>query len=158
LWSLGGDGSFVISGFCIHLPFRNGKALPLARFHARRYGQILIPVAAAIVIHAVFGESAAAVRREVHFVELGAVEPDGGGDLLRIVSAGSLESAAVGLPVISIAFTVAAFTALRHFHQDLWSNFEATQAAVILYPVWLLGCFLAEKIERLTALNSMREI
>jgi peptidoglycan/LPS O-acetylase OafA/YrhL len=60
--------------------------------------------------------------------------------------------------VMTGAFTLATFTALRHFHSELWSDFGAIQTAVILYPVWLLGCFLAERSETLTPLNSKREI
>ena len=42
---------FVISGFCIHFPFRRATSVtPLAPFYARRYLRILIPVAAAIFL------------------------------------------------------------------------------------------------------------
>jgi peptidoglycan/LPS O-acetylase OafA/YrhL len=152
-------GFFVISGFCIHLPFRNGKALPVARFYARRYVRILIPVVAAIVIYCVSGNRQplfgaksilwnsvlwSLMCEEIYY----AVYP-----LVRW----SLRRWG-WLPVMSVAFTLAVFTALRHFHQELWAEFGAIQTAVILYPVWLLGCFLAEKSELLTPLNSMREI
>ena len=36
---------FVISGFCIHFPFRNSGAIPVRAFLARRYLRIGIPVA-----------------------------------------------------------------------------------------------------------------
>ena len=42
---------FVISGFCIHLPFQNVNKLPVLRFYGRRYIRILIPVAASLVIY-----------------------------------------------------------------------------------------------------------
>jgi peptidoglycan/LPS O-acetylase OafA/YrhL len=41
---------FVISGFCIHYPFRNGAAIPLKSYYARRYARVLIPMAAAIAL------------------------------------------------------------------------------------------------------------
>src|SRR3954463_9589743 len=41
---------FVISGFCIHYPFRDGRPLPLKSYYSRRYVRILIPMAAAIAL------------------------------------------------------------------------------------------------------------
>jgi peptidoglycan/LPS O-acetylase OafA/YrhL len=150
---------FVISGFCIHLPFRNGKALPVARFYARRYVRILIPVAAVIVIYRfsgnqqpLFGAKSllwnsvlwSLMCEEIYY----AVYPVARWCLRRWG----------WLPVMSSAFTLAAFTALRHFHRELWTDFGAMQTAAILYPVWLFGCFLAEKSEGIRPLNSKREI
>jgi hypothetical protein len=48
---LGNDGFFVISVFCVHRPLRNGKALPVARFYARRWVRILNPEIAAITLY-----------------------------------------------------------------------------------------------------------
>jgi len=152
-------GFFVISGFCIHLPFRNGKSLSVARFYARRYVRILIPVAAVIAIYRfsgnqqpLFGAKSimwssvlwSLMCEEIYY----AVYPMARWCLQRWG----------WLPVMSVAFTLAAFTALRHFHRELWADFGAIQTAVILYPVWLLGCFLAEKSERLTPLSFTPEI
>src|SRR5271168_1795164 len=44
-------GCFVISGFCIHLPFLQAESMPVGRYYARRYLRILVPVAAAILIN-----------------------------------------------------------------------------------------------------------
>lgn len=42
---------FVISGFCIHFPNRQGKEIPSwAAYYARRYVRILIPMAVAIAL------------------------------------------------------------------------------------------------------------
>ncbi len=41
---------FVISGFCIHYPFRNSARVPLAPFFARRYLRIGIPFGLAMAI------------------------------------------------------------------------------------------------------------
>src|SRR5229473_962436 len=43
---------FVISGFCIHFPFRNGDFPRLARYYPRRYFRILAPLTAAISFNA----------------------------------------------------------------------------------------------------------
>src|SRR6516162_9002412 len=34
---------FVISGFCIHLPFRHFETLSIGKYYARRYTRILVP-------------------------------------------------------------------------------------------------------------------
>ena len=39
---------FVISGFCIHLPYQGDAPFPVGRYYLRRYVRILIPVAAAL--------------------------------------------------------------------------------------------------------------
>jgi peptidoglycan/LPS O-acetylase OafA/YrhL len=41
---------FVISGFCIHYPFRNGAPIPLKVYYSSRYARVLIPMAAAIAL------------------------------------------------------------------------------------------------------------
>src|SRR5271169_5826452 len=46
---------FVISGFCIHLPFRAKTKLPVARFYLRRYTRILIPVIGALLVYRLDG-------------------------------------------------------------------------------------------------------
>jgi len=46
---------FVISGFCIHYPFRNATDIPLAAFYARRYLRIGIPMGVAMLLGASLG-------------------------------------------------------------------------------------------------------
>jgi peptidoglycan/LPS O-acetylase OafA/YrhL len=41
---------FVISGFCIHYPYRNGERLSLLQYYPRRYLRILVPLAGGIAI------------------------------------------------------------------------------------------------------------
>jgi peptidoglycan/LPS O-acetylase OafA/YrhL len=41
---------FVISGFCINYPFRNGRTPQLLPYYSRRYIRILIPMALAIIL------------------------------------------------------------------------------------------------------------
>lgn len=42
---------FVISGFCIHLPYEFGKPFRLAEFWARRWVRILIPMLVALLLY-----------------------------------------------------------------------------------------------------------
>jgi peptidoglycan/LPS O-acetylase OafA/YrhL len=49
---------FVVSGFCIHYPHREGLRVPsLASFYIRRYVRIVIPMVAAIFISVMMGHS-----------------------------------------------------------------------------------------------------
>jgi len=48
---------FVISGFCIHYPFRNGKRPNLWIYYPRRHIRILIPCFSAFVLAALIGVS-----------------------------------------------------------------------------------------------------
>lgn len=41
---------FVISGFCIHYPFRNGKQLAIVPYFARRHIRIWIPIFVAVLL------------------------------------------------------------------------------------------------------------
>ena len=46
---------FVISGLCIHYPYRNGKQINLLTYYARRYSRITIPLLAAIFVANLLG-------------------------------------------------------------------------------------------------------
>jgi peptidoglycan/LPS O-acetylase OafA/YrhL len=41
---------FVISGFCIHYPYRDGRPLALKAYYSRRYVRIFVPMVAAIAL------------------------------------------------------------------------------------------------------------
>ena len=47
---------FVISGFCIHLPFRGTREIDIGRYYLRRYTRILIPVAGALAVYRLLGQ------------------------------------------------------------------------------------------------------
>ena len=42
---------FVISGFCIHYPHRDGRPVDLSSYYLRRYLRIGIPMVVAIILH-----------------------------------------------------------------------------------------------------------
>lgn len=45
---------FVISGFCIHLPYANGKPFDLGEYALRRFVRLVLPMLAAIVLWRLF--------------------------------------------------------------------------------------------------------
>jgi peptidoglycan/LPS O-acetylase OafA/YrhL len=150
---------FVISGFCIHLPFRGDKKLPIARYYLRRYTRILIPVAGALVVyrvsglkltllgeHSILWESPlwSLLCEEVYY----AAYP-----LLRFLR--KLIGWRYLFPPVFIA---AIATAARHFHSVSWHDFGPLGTSLMLLPVWLLGALLAEQSQSLPHLTSTARI
>jgi len=150
---------FVISGFCIHLPFRGDKKLAVGRYYLRRYTRILIPVAGALCIyrldgqkltflgeHSILWESPlwSLACEEIYY----AAYP-----LLRVIRR------RVGwkllLPVVFAAGTI---TAATHRHSLTWHDFGPLGTSLILLPVWLLGCLLAEQADTIPMMDSTLRI
>jgi peptidoglycan/LPS O-acetylase OafA/YrhL len=149
-------GFFVISGFCIHLPFRDGGSLPIGRYYARRYTRILIPLAGALLclwfagipIHFVGQGSIlwspsvlwSLLCEEIYY----AIYP-----LLRV-----LRQSLGWTPLLSAAFVLGCGIALTHRYAGDWVDYGPMGTAFILLPIWLLGALLAEQVEHLTPLKS----
>jgi peptidoglycan/LPS O-acetylase OafA/YrhL len=148
-------GFFVISGFCIHLPYRSNENLPLGRYYARRYIRILVPVAAAILISRLTGNHQSIVGEhsilwnsvlwslaceEIYY----AVYP-----LAR-----SLRMRFGWAMLLGSTFVVGAILAATRPDALDGSALGTLEVAVILFPVWLLGCVLAEQSDKIPALDS----
>lgn len=152
-------GFFIISGFCIHLPFRNNEKLYVGRYYARRYTRILIPVVAALFVwrgagekqglfgaHSILWDSPlwSLLCEEIYY----ALYP-----LLRVIRA------RFGWALIFyFTFPLSVGISLLHLRAVDWQTYGPFGTAFILLPVWLLGCVLAEQSDRLVARNSNWEI
>jgi peptidoglycan/LPS O-acetylase OafA/YrhL len=150
---------FVISGFCIHLPFRGDGKIDVARYYLRRYTRILIPVAGALIIyrllgwhltfwgeHSVLWESPlwSLACEEIYY----ALYP-----LLRWTRNG------VGWKfLLPSAFVIGVGIAAIHPHAANWHLFGPFGTAMLLLPVWLLGCLLAEQAEGLSVQKPLLSI
>jgi peptidoglycan/LPS O-acetylase OafA/YrhL len=141
---------FVVSGFCIHLPFRGISQIDVPRFYLRRYTRILIPVAGALVIYRLFGERLilwgehsvlwhsplwSLLCEEIYY----AFYP-----LIRW-----LGSRFGWSKVIPLSFVISVPVSALHPHAGDWHVYGPFGTALILLPVWLLGCLLAEQSEAL---------
>jgi peptidoglycan/LPS O-acetylase OafA/YrhL len=150
---------FVISGFCIHLPFRGNRNLPVGHFYLRRYTRILIPVVGALCVYRLAGDHLrfwgehsvlwqsplwSLLCEEIYY----AVYP-----LLRI-----LRRLIGWTALFATTFLVATATALTHPHAESWHFFGPLGTAAILLPIWLLGALLAEQAAALPALHSSLRI
>lgn len=146
---------FVISGFCIHLPYRGDRKMEVGRYYLRRYTRILIPVAAAVGVYRFAGQRFAfwgehsilwqsplwsLLCEEVYY----AVYP-----LLR-----RLRRVVSWKRVIAVTFAVSVGVAATHVRALSWHDFGPLGTAAILLPVWLLGCLLAEEVDTLPALRA----
>lgn len=150
---------FVISGFCIHLPFCGDKKLAVWRYYLRRYTRILIPVAGALYVyhldgkklvflgeHSILWESPlwSLACEEIYY----AAYP-----VLRI-----LRRRFGWKTLLPASFAAGVATAATHPHSLTWHDFGPFGTSLILLPVWLLGCRLAEEAEALPAMSSKRRI
>jgi peptidoglycan/LPS O-acetylase OafA/YrhL len=151
---------FVISGFCVHYPFVDKRdKFPIARFYARRYLRILVPVIFTVAIFkmlvpktVVIGSNSvlwhstlwSVLCEEIYY----AVYPFF--NRLR---------ASVGWPnILKGAFGLAIPVALYYLPAQDWQDIGIVNTAIVLFPVWLLGCYLAENLPSLTKEYSTRSI
>jgi peptidoglycan/LPS O-acetylase OafA/YrhL len=137
---------FVISGFCIHLPFIGNEKLSIGRYYLRRYTRILIPVAGALCVYRLFGQ------RLILWGERSVLWESP----LWSLACEEIYYAAYPclrwmrnrfgwkkfLPPVFLAGVV---TAATHPHSVAWHDFGPFGTALLLLPVWLLGCLLAEQ-------------
>jgi peptidoglycan/LPS O-acetylase OafA/YrhL len=141
---------FVISGFCIHLPFRGAARIDVPRYYLRRYTRILIPVAGVLVLdrligfrvtwwgeHSILWESPlwSLLCEEIYY----AFYP-----LLRWI-----RNQVGWRAVLPVCFALSIGISAMHLHAANWHVYGPLGTAAILLPVWLLGCVLAEQSDRL---------
>lgn len=151
-------GFFVISGFCIHLPFRHDEELAVGRYYARRYIRILVPVIAALAIYRLAGDRSpifgqktilwvsvlwSLLCEEIYYAVYPVIRP------IR---------KRFGWPVVlPIFFTLAVITSTLP-RLPSWPDYGPLRTALILFPIWLLGCHLAEISDQLPPINSAATI
>jgi peptidoglycan/LPS O-acetylase OafA/YrhL len=143
-------GFFVISGFCIHLPFRGQEHLLVGHYYARRYSRILIPLVGALIVFRLVGMPIKWLGRdsiiwhsmlwsllceEIYY----AIYP-----LIRI--ARRHVGWKVLLPATFLISLV--ISESKPFALD-WNVYGPIGTAFLLFPVWLLGCVLAEQSDSL---------
>jgi peptidoglycan/LPS O-acetylase OafA/YrhL len=141
---------FVISGFCIHLPFIGNEKLAVGRYYLRRYTRILIPVAGALGVYRLWGQ---------HLVLWGEHSILWESPLWSLACE---EIYYAAYPLLRLArnrfgwkkflpavFVAGIATALSHPHSTGWHDYGPFGTALLLLPVWLLGCLVAEQSESL---------
>jgi peptidoglycan/LPS O-acetylase OafA/YrhL len=152
-------GFFVISGFCIHLPYRHGEKLVLSSYFVRRYIRILLPVCVFLLLCKLGGSSQPIFGREsilwknllwslfceeIYY----AIYP--------FVRTAQVKFGWRGLLLVASSIAVGAAIALPNALDG--SLVGTIEIAVILYPIWLLGCMLADQCDALAPVTSAFEI
>jgi peptidoglycan/LPS O-acetylase OafA/YrhL len=150
---------FVISGFCIHLPFRGDKKLAVGRYYLRRYTRILIPVAGALVVYRLAGDKLRFWGEHSILWE---------SPLWSLACEEIYYAAYPGLRVLRNkvgwkfllggSFAASVGVAATHIHSVSWHDFGPLGTSLILLPVWLMGCLLAEQSDGLREMNSTTRI
>ena len=145
---------FVISGFCIHLPFRGAEKIDVLRYYLRRYTRILIPVAAALIVyrldgkrmtfwgeHSILWESPlwSLACEEIYYAMYPALR------WIRNRIGWKL--------LLGTSFALSVPIAATHPHALNWHVFGPFGTAMMLLPVWLMGCLLAEQSDSLADVN-----
>jgi peptidoglycan/LPS O-acetylase OafA/YrhL len=130
----------VISGFCIHYPFRHGALIPLRSYYARRYARVLLPMTAGILLGHPLGIDLgllsdsilwSLVCEEIYYL----VYPG----LLRVRQIVGMRALLMG------AFLLAALLVLvKDPHAGNYASYGFGLNWVLGLPCWLLGCALAE--------------
>jgi len=138
---------FVVSGFCIHYPSQALQGFSIPRFYLRRYTRTVLPVAVIVVtmiayrgfsqIHwlgkqSIFFQSTlwSLLCEELYYAIYPALRwlrrHLGWTPILAVTMGTSLVWSSLATPAVS------------------WEEIGPVGTAVILYPIWLLGCVLAE--------------
>jgi|SRR5580692_2229756 peptidoglycan/LPS O-acetylase OafA/YrhL len=141
---------FVISGFCIHLPFRGTSKIDVPRYYLRRYTRILIPVAAALVVYRLTG--AKLTLRGEHSILWDSPLWSLACEEIYYAMYPVLRWArnAIGWgKLLTVSFVVGITVSSSHPRADSWHAYGPFGTAMILLPVWLLGCLLAEQVDSL---------
>jgi peptidoglycan/LPS O-acetylase OafA/YrhL len=150
---------FVISGFCIHLPYQGREPLPVGRYYLRRYVRILIPVAGALLVYSFFGSKLqfwgahsilwasplwSLACEEIYY----AAYP-----LLRL-----LRNRIGWKYLLPPVFVLGALTSATNLQATSFQSFGPFGTSLILLPAWLLGSYLAEQSGSLPAFTSVARI
>ena len=146
---------FIVSGFCIHLPFRGGRRLNLPAFLSRRFLRVGIPVLVAMGFAKYVLKDASGLMSVTWsiFCEIiyYAIYP-----ALRVAARWIKWNGLIAISSIA-AFGVGLFHALfvPNAGYGYWS-LGAGLTWLIGLPCWLLGCELAETIDKIKPPSSFR--
>ena len=140
---------FVISGFCIHLPYRAQPAVPLPPYFTRRFVRILTPMAAAFLLavplkvgFSLFSDSIlwSLVCEEIYYLTY---------PVLRLIAA-KIGWRRLFFITFLIAFCLALTTLNKYdLTHGIYPAFGPQLNWLLGLPCWLLGCLLAERLDSL---------
>jgi peptidoglycan/LPS O-acetylase OafA/YrhL len=133
---------FIVSGFCIHLPFVRADKIELREYFVRRYVRIGGPLVVVLLVSRLWSNPAAqasldvlwSVYCEIAYYTLYPL-------LFLILRAYRLEVMIVAATVVSALLILTHWTYMYPWQFGLLTFLTA-------FPAWLLGCLIAEKISK----------
>src|SRR5262249_15263595 len=144
---------FVISGFCIHYPYRNGESLRPLQYYPRRYLRILVPLGGAIVLAKLVDVELALlddsilwsiVCEEIYYLLYPFLLP--------------LRRRFGWAPILALSFAGSVAVAWPNPTAGNYPSSGWQLNWLLGLPCWLLGCLLAERSDTLDAPVSARTI
>ena len=151
---------FVISGFCIHYPFAATKDVcPIARFYARRYIRILVPVFATVAIFKLVSPDTHILGRDSilwHSTLWSIVCEEIYYAFYPLLNRIARETGWARLLITSCLPAI--FVCVYYFPSVEWQDIGIVATTLTLAPVWLSGCYLAENISARNQTYSTSEI
>ena len=132
---------FVISGFCIHHPFRTPGSFQLLPYLTRRYVRIGIPLVVAVLVSRPLGVKLSLFQNSVLWSLLAELIYYSIYPVLR-----KWHGRLGWNRIIAAAFVLAYGTVAMFPTAMDYSPFGSALAAVVAFPCWLLGCKLAEQV------------
>lgn len=139
-------GFFLISGFCIHYPFRRGEPVPTLQFYARRYVRIGIPFLAALALSRGLGQNSTAFYNGILWSIVAELVYYTLYPLLSTLRWRFGWKILIAVSYLGAVALVVAHPGYLNYHQ-----FGPTATWIVGLPPWLLGALLAEVWEKGTA-------
>ncbi len=145
---------FVISGFCIHLPYSDKKSLDLLPYYSKRAIRICLPALAAIgvyyylkspLLYPQYGVFWSILCELVYYALYPLILA-----LRRNLSWGKLITVAYAVSVIAVILNI------DRVQNDLAYFALGLFTWIVGLPCWLLGCWLAENYSRFALLSTPR--
>jgi peptidoglycan/LPS O-acetylase OafA/YrhL len=130
---------FLISGFCINYAYRDGRAIPLKSFYARRYVRILAPMGAAIALGFPLGINLGLLNDSILWSLLAEEIYYFLYPLLH-----ALRRRFAWPRIIAVAYVFSLLVVLRDPRALNYASYGPFLNWLLGLPCWLLGCYLAE--------------
>ena len=139
---------FVISGFCIHYPYRSGRKLLLVPYFARRHLRIWTPIIVALLLAKPVGvkfdflnESIlwSLLAEEIYYVIYPALL--------------ALRHRFAWRPMLIASYLAAVAVILTNPRAGNYPSYGPYLNGILGLPCWLLGCLLAEKLTTIFQAN-----
>ena len=136
---------FVISGFCIHYPFRHGEKPNWKEYFLRRYIRIGIPLLGALLLTRVIKGDTLPIQWVIWSLYAEIIYYTVYPVLMMI------RQRAGWVWLFSLSGIATLSVVASDPHNSAMDTFSVALAWIIGLPVWLMGCLLAEQADTLTA-------